>query len=151
MKQAVHLTGVDINPDCIRYASSRNDNEGIHFIHSDYKSMQAVKQPHIIFSSLFCHHFTNKELVYMLCWMKEHSLQGFFINDLHRHPLAWLSIRFLTRVFSGSYLVRNDAPLSVLRGFTRTEWEGIFSAAGIEEYTLRWQWAFRWLISYRCN
>lgn len=150
-KQKVQLTGLDINPECIHFASTRKENDGIRFIHSDYRLMPHSDQPHIIFSSLFCHHFTNKEIVLMLCWMKERALQGFFINDLHRHPLAWHSIRFLTKVFSKSYLVKNDAPLSVLRGFTREEWEGLFSAAGIQQYTLRWQWAFRWLITCRCT
>ncbi len=149
--QKVQLTGIDINPDCVRFASERRENEGIRFIHSDYKRMDAFDQPHIIFSSLFCHHFTNKDLVYMLGWMKERSRKGFFINDLHRHPMAWYSIRLLTGIFSKSYLVKNDAPLSVLRGFTKKELEALLSAAGIKQYTIHWQWAFRWLITCTCN
>ncbi|WP_431211923.1 hypothetical protein ACQ86N_40085 [Puia sp. P3] len=78
--------------------------------------------------------------------MDRNAGTGWFINDLHRHPLAWGSIRLLTRLFSGSYLVKNDAPLSVLRGFSRSEWQRILQAAGIGGYTLRWKWAFRWLV-----
>jgi hypothetical protein len=87
----------------------------------------------------------------MMKWMKETCRIGFLINDLHRHPLAFYSIKLLTQVFSKSYLVKNDAPLSVQRGFTRSEWESIFLAAGINNYSIEWRWAFRWLITYHCN
>jgi hypothetical protein len=78
--------------------------------------------------------------------MRSNSTIGFFINDLHRHPLAYHSIKWITKIFSKSYLVKNDAPLSVLRGFKRKEWKGLFQQAGIDNYELQWKWAFRWLI-----
>jgi hypothetical protein len=49
------------------------------WICSDYAAVNFDKnQPDIIFSSLFCHHFTNEELVSMLQWMKQNSRIGFF-------------------------------------------------------------------------
>jgi hypothetical protein len=78
--------------------------------------------------------------------MKENSELGFFINDLHRHPVAFFAIKFLTQIFSRSYLVRNDAPLSVARGFKKHEWKTLFKKAGIHDYTIQWKWAFRYLI-----
>jgi SAM-dependent methyltransferase len=142
----VELLGIDINEECIKYAGSRKENEGIDFVVSDYKNYSFKKKPDVIFSSLFCHHFSDDDLVYMLKWMKVHSSGGFFINDLHRHFLAFYSIRVLTGMFSKSYLVKNDAPVSVLRGFTRAEWKTLLAAAGITEYSLQWKWAFRWLL-----
>ena len=81
--------------------------------------------------------------------MKNECELGFFINDLHRHFLAYHSIRLLTRAFSKSRLVKNDAPISVTRGFSRIDWSNILAAAGLEDYELRWKWAFRWLLTYR--
>lgn len=144
----VQLTGIDINPECVAYAQSKAANEGIQFIVSDYRQVAFPVQPHVIFSSLFCHHFTEDELVGMLRWMQHNTQVGFFINDLHRHPLAYYSIKVLTQLLSRSYLVKNDAPLSVQRGFIRGEWEGLFTRAGIKHFTCRWQWAFRWLVTY---
>lgn len=141
------LAGIDINPDCIAFAKSELRNEGIEFICSDYRLASFDHTPDIIFSSLFCHHFINDELVNMLQWMKANSRIGFFINDLHRHPLAYYSIKTLTSAFSKSYLVKNDAPLSVRRGFVRKEWKQIFREAGITKFDCRWEWAFRWLIT----
>jgi hypothetical protein len=86
----------------------------------------------------------DEDLVFMLHWMKQNSRVGFFINDLHRHPLAFYSIQFLTRVFSKSYLVKNDAPLSVKRGFKKKEWKELFDLAGIHNFDCQWRWAFRW-------
>lgn len=144
----VSLTGIDINPECVAYAQSLLTNKDIEFIHSDYKEVEFDVPPDIIFSSLFCHHFTDEELVHMLRWMAQHTQLGFFINDLHRHPVAYYSIKALTRIFSHSYLVKNDAPLSVQRGFKRREWHHLFAEAGIKQYECSWKWAFRWLVTY---
>lgn len=143
----VQLSGVDINPECIAYAKQQKRNRGIEFVVSDYKNVLPEQKPDIIFSSLFCHHFTEDELIFMLQWMKQNSRIGFFINDLHRHRLAYYSIKFLTQIFSKSYLVKNDAPLSVQRGFRRKEWNAIFEQAGISNFNCKWRWAFRWLIT----
>ena len=143
----VQLKGIDINPECIAYARQLKRNRRIEFILSDYKEVFFDAKPDIIFSSLFCHHFTEEELVFMLQWMQQNSRIGFFINDLHRHWLAYYSIKLLTNFFSKSYLVKNDAPLSVQRGFTRKEWNSIFQEAGIHNFNCKWRWAFRWLLT----
>lgn len=144
----IRVTGIDSNAHCIRVARERWTGQNASWIHSDYRKVAfGDSKPDIIFSSLFCHHFTDEELVSMLQWMGENAGVGWFINDLHRHPLAYHSIRLLTRWWSRSYLVRNDAPLSVLRGFTRREWKGLLQQAGVPDYGLQWKWAFRWLVT----
>lgn len=140
--------GIDINPDCIKIAREKFQHTNSIFIVSDYKEFVFAEKPDIIFSSLFCHHFKNDELIIMLQWMRSNAAIGFFINDLHRHSLAYHSIKILTGLFSKSYLVKNDAPLSVLRGFTREDWEQLLKQAGIIS-SIQWKWAFRWLIIYR--
>jgi 2-polyprenyl-3-methyl-5-hydroxy-6-metoxy-1,4-benzoquinol methylase len=143
---AVQLTGIDINPFCIEVATARLAGTGASLICSDYKTALADEaRADIVFSSLFCHHFPEDKLRFMLTWMQNHSQQGFFINDLHRHFLAYYSIKFITAVCSRSYLVKNDAPLSVLRGFSRDEWQQLCVQAGIKG-RIEWKWAFRWLI-----
>lgn len=138
--------GVDINPDCIQVAKETCKELPAEFIHADYKAVNFQKLPDIIFSSLFCHHFSNPELVEMLQWMRKNSTAGFFINDLHRHPFAYYSIKWLSRIFSGSYLVKHDAPVSVSRAFSKTDWMALLQNAGISNFSIDWKWAFRWLI-----
>ncbi|HXR82857.1 MAG TPA: methyltransferase domain-containing protein [Hanamia sp.] len=141
------FTGIDINKDCIAYAKENSQIENINFIVSDYRNVDFKNEkPDIIFSSLFCHHFTDNELIEIIMWMKKNSTIGFFINDLHRHPIAYHSIKIVTKIFSRSYLVKNDAPLSVLRGFKKSEWEKILKESGIDHVSIEWKWAFRFLI-----
>jgi ubiquinone/menaquinone biosynthesis C-methylase UbiE len=150
--RAVSFIGIDINEACIEFAEKNcNAIPEIRFIASDYKRVNFADDtsPDIIFSSLFCHHFTNEQLVQMLEWLRINAGVGFFINDLQRHPMAFHSIKLLTRLFSNSYLVRNDAPISVMRGFTRKEWEMLLKRAGINNYSIEWKWAFRYLITVR--
>lgn len=141
------LTGLDINDHCTAFAKNRTTGQGFSFITTDYRTFKPTTKPDVIFSSLFCHHFSNEDLVTQLRWMRANSKIGFFINDLHRHPIAYGSIKLLTTIFSRSYLVKNDAPLSVRRAFKRTDWQDLLRAAGICNYKIEWQWAFRWLIT----
>lgn len=146
----LHCIGIDIKKECIATAKENKVlQQNSEWIESNYKQATFKQKPDIIFSSLFCHHFTEDELVQQLQWMQANSRRGFFINDLHRHILAYHSIRLLTKFFSKSYLVKNDAPLSVARGFTKQEWKNIFSAANIHSYKLNWKWAFRFMIIYK--
>lgn len=148
-KLHVTLTGVDINKECIAFAQQVESNQGIQFIVSDYREVVFGQKPDIIFSSLFSHHFKDDELIDQLKWMHENSQKGFFINDLHRHPLAYYSIKLLTKLFSNSYLVKNDAPISVMRGFHKGEWKQLFMKAQLHHISCKWEWAFRWLVI--CN
>lgn len=145
----IKYIGIDINQACIGFAENNcNELPDKEFIAADYKKVDfGEEKPDIIFSSLFCHHFSNEQIIEMLGWLKQNSVSGFFINDLQRHPLAFHSIRLLTQLFSHSYLVKNDAPVSVMRGFKKKEWEQLLLAAGISSYTIRWKWAFRYLVT----
>lgn len=148
-KKISHLLGgVDLKEDCVRFAEKfEKQDSKIKYEIADYQlSTFPDGQPDIIFNSLFCHHFRDENLVKMLQWMHKNSKIGFVIADLHRHPLAYYSIKWLTALFSKSYLVKNDAPLSVLRGFTRQELKILLEKAGIKNYKIKWKWAFRWLI-----
>lgn len=142
----VRLTGIDINPSCISFAAEQLPASVTQLITSDYRTADPGNAG-IIFNSLFCHHFSDEELISMLQWMRAHSNTGFFINDLHRHPLAYHFIKWATRFFSRSRLVKNDAPLSVRKGFKKAEWESLMTKAGITGYSIQWKWAFRYLVT----
>ena len=142
--------GIDMNSECIRFARQQYPELPCRWICSDYASVDfGAEQPDVIFSSLFCHHFTNEQLVPMLRWLKKNCRQGFFINDLQRNWLAYYLIKYITRFFSRSYLVKNDACLSVARSFRKKEWEQLFSDAETNYSGISWQWAFRYLVSFK--
>jgi 2-polyprenyl-3-methyl-5-hydroxy-6-metoxy-1,4-benzoquinol methylase len=140
------LTGVDANGYIVDYAQANcRDFPEIHFRQEDIFSPAFAREPFdVIVCSLFCHHFTDEQLVKMFRQMHNQARLGVIINDLHRHPLAYYSIKALTAAFSKSYLVKNDGPLSVLRAFRKPEIRRLVEEAGIRKYRLRWMWAFRW-------
>ncbi len=147
-KLNLDLVGIDLKKTCIEYAQERSKNyPEIRFIHSDYAQTQP--QADIITSALFCHHLTDQELIKFLIWSNQNASLGFVINDLHRHPFAYYSIKYLTNWFSKSYLVKNDAPLSVKRSLVRKEWSNLLAQAPIKNYSIEWVWAFRWLVVAR--
>jgi 2-polyprenyl-3-methyl-5-hydroxy-6-metoxy-1,4-benzoquinol methylase len=145
-KRAANYIGIDLKKECIDFAKQQYPSLPAEWIVSDYKDVRFEQKPGIIFSSLFCHHFTTDELINMMQWLKNNCSRGFFINDLHRNVLAYYSISWLTKIFSRSYMVKNDAKLSVARGFKKKDWKHILDAAGIRNYSIQWKWAFRFLI-----
>ena len=146
----VDITGVDLKEECIQFAKSRKLlPENVIWIISDYSNVKFSVKPDIVFSSLFCHHFTDHQLIFQINWMKENSRLGFFVNDLERNALAYYSIKLLTSLFSNSYLVKNDAPLSVAKGFTKNEWVALCNEAKADPVEIKWKWAFRYVVI--CN
>lgn len=148
-KLNTRLIGLDYKQEAVDFAAQKSKKfPNISFILSDYKDLPRLEvKPDIIISSLFCHHLKDEQLVGYLRLISDNAKVGFVINDLHRHFLAYYSIKWLTALFSKSYLVKNDAPLSVWRGFSRKEWEDYFAKAGLPTPNLQWKWAFRWLIT----
>jgi hypothetical protein len=138
------LYGIDHKQDCIAYSAGISaGSEGISFICDDYrKALEHVADAEILHASLFCHHLSDEEIGGLIAFAREKKLT-LIINDLERHPVAYYSIKWLTRLLSSSRLVKNDAPLSVLRGFTAREWKQLIEKAGVPRYTIRSKWAFR--------
>jgi ubiquinone/menaquinone biosynthesis C-methylase UbiE len=144
----LRLMGVDLKSDCITYARNFcKDYPEISFIADDYKNLPGLNiNPDIVVASLFCHHLHDKELALFLKTMSRLAKKGMVVNDLHRHPLAYYSIALLTKVFSKSYLVKNDAKLSVLRAFRKRELSQMASQLTGNRFSITWVWAFRWLL-----
>lgn len=137
------LYGIDLKQDCIEYASRNLEGERVVLIHDDYRNAgQHLPKIDIIHACLFCHHLYDEQLAGLVQFAIEQQAV-LVINDLERHPLAHYSIKLLTRLFSKSYLVKNDAPLSVLRGFKKKEWLDILRRAGAEHFSVKNKWAFR--------
>lgn len=142
----VQLTGIDANDFMVQYARQHCQKyNNINIAQHDVCSEEFAQQEYdIIVCSLFCHHFTNVQLVKLFRQLYRQARVAIIINDLHRHWFAYYSIKYITKLFSGSYLVQNDAPLSVWRAFKRPELQQLLTDAGITTYSLRWMWAFRW-------
>ena len=90
-----------------------------------------------VLASLFLHHLETSAAAALLKSFARVARVAFLINDLRRHPLAYYSIKVLTRIFTGNRLVRNDAAVSVLRAFTDRDIAEIAQAATVRLDTFR--------------
>ena len=100
----------------------------------------------IIHSALFLHHFTEEQIKILLKEFLRIARIGIIINDLQRSYLALLGIKILTVLFSKSEMVKNDAPLSVKRGFSKQEILNLLEDVGIKNFVIKKKWAFRWMV-----
>jgi 2-polyprenyl-3-methyl-5-hydroxy-6-metoxy-1,4-benzoquinol methylase len=144
----VTFHALDANPHIITLAKENlKEYPNVHFHTADvFEADYGVEKLDIITCTLFTHHFTDPQLVEMLKNFRKNAHLGLVINDLHRHPLAYHSIKFITRLFSKSEMVKNDGPISVLRSFTYRDLQFILQEAGWEQHQIKWNWAFRWQV-----
>ena len=92
--------------------STRGDALRLPFADASIDLVTAIK---------FAHHFSDASLVRLLAEMARVASRRVIILDIRRHWLAYWGFVAWSRVFTANRLVRNDGPLSVLRGFTATE------------------------------
>ncbi len=143
--KTARLVGVDLNPRSAPVAEAATSPAlGIEYRTGDAAALGFV--PDFIVSSLVAHHMADDELVAFLRWMEATALRGWFINDLHRHPVAWAGFRLLSNMLRWHPLVRHDGALSVRRAFVRADWDRLLAAAGLGQppVEVRWHMPFRW-------
>lgn len=144
----VKLIGFDLLEDAITFAKKETKGVNIEWLVGDFNTIQ-LPEADIAICSLVCHHFYEDQLAIFLTKMHATAKLGVLINDLHRHPFAYYGISILTHFFSKSHLVKNDAKLSVLKGFSKAEWNSFLEKLEFKKFSISWIWAFRHLILIR--
>lgn len=144
----LRFIGVDATASAVEYAVHTNKN----YPNLSFRLADVLKEPFqenefdVVISSLFTHHFDDEAWVSLIKKMVFSAKSAVIINDLHRHPLAYHSIGWLTALFSKSPMVKHDSKLSVLRSFKKRELEVLLQKAGVKNYSIKWMWAFRWQV-----
>lgn len=147
-KPSLFFYGVDLKSDCYSYATENlNTFPNKKLICDDYRNIpsELLKEIDVIHCCLFLHHLTDNEIIELFTFSKKNKCI-LLVNDLHRNWMAYYSIKYLTALFSKSYLVKNDAPISVLRGFKKKELIRLLKQSGFENYSVNWKWAFRYTV-----
>jgi 2-polyprenyl-3-methyl-5-hydroxy-6-metoxy-1,4-benzoquinol methylase len=145
------LTGIDLNPWAIRAATQATDPSArIGFINGDAFAHRPPEKPDFIITSQFAHHLTNGQIVTFLKWLHDNAAKGWFISDLHRHPIAYYGFPLLARVALWHRFVRQDGQISIARAFTHPEWTDLLRHAGLnEQTTITWHIPFRLCVGTR--
>lgn len=147
----VHITAVDVHPVAVAVARQMGQEyPEIRVIQGDALNLDFADDTFdVVISSMFMHHLPSDEAVRLLQTMARLGRQGFIVNDLERHPLAWLGIKVLGFLQCKGKIFQNDAPLSVLRGFTYQELTILKDAAGLPDLAIHHRRPYRWILSWK--
>ncbi|MBB5684072.1 methyltransferase domain-containing protein [Sphingobium boeckii] len=127
------LTGIDLNPSSAPAARAHTPPDlMIEWRTGDYADLAGDGFDFVI-SSLVAHHMTRAQLVAFLHFMDAEAATGWFVNDLHRHGLAWHGFPLLARIMRWHEMVRHDGTLSIARAYRPHEWLPILAEAGIPD------------------
>lgn len=145
------ITALDSHPVAIETAKKETVSyPEIRVIQGDALNLDFTEDSYdFVISSMFMHHLENEEAIELLQEMARIARYGFVVNDLERNPLAWLSIKLLGVVLGKGRVFQNDAPLSVLRGFSARELEEFRRLAGLHDMEIKHCWPFRWVLSWK--
>lgn len=141
----VDVYSLDLNFRVCEYLKEKSINTNVLYANA-LRLPFKEKSIDIVHLSLFLHHFTEPEIISILKMSLKICKAGIVINDLRRSWFAYIGILLLTKIFSKSEMVKNDGPLSVKRGFVKTDLKNILKQLGIVRFKINRRWAFRWLV-----
>ena len=126
------LIGVDLNPWSARTATAATaPDRSIRYVTANVFDFSAGRPIDIVISSLFTHHLDDASLVRFIAWMEANAAIGWFVNDLHRHPLPYHAFRIASRALRFHHFVQHDGPISIARAFDPHDWRDALAAAGL--------------------
>ena len=137
------LTGIDLSPWSATAAAAATDPAfRIDYLVGDVFDYAPGEPIDFVVSSLVAHHMSDDQLVRFIGWMEGNARRGWFINDLHRHPIAYYGFTVLSAATLLHRMVRHDGRISVARAFTRADWLRLLAAAGISPQSAAIDWRF---------
>ncbi|CAM3923412.1 methyltransferase domain-containing protein [Cohnella lubricantis] len=107
----------------------------------------APGQVDIVTASQFVHHFGSNELPAIVRRLMEASRIGIVLNDIHRHWIPWTAVWLVTRLISANRYIRHDGPLSVAKGFRRSDFQLAARQLEHSELAVRWRPLFRYAVT----
>ncbi len=140
----LRVTALDAHPLTLAIARRHAANDpGIELVHADARNLRDLfhaGQFDYAHAGLFIHHLRELDVLTVLSAMNRVARRGVVWSDLVRSPLRRLMVSLAT--LPAPPIVREDARLSVLAGFTRREAQDIARRVDLD-YT-RWHCPFLW-------
>lgn len=142
----VSLTGVDFNPWSRQAALAATPSDrNIRWVTADAFAYEPKAGVDVVISSLFAHHQSDAQVIRFVAWMEKTARLGWFVNDLHRHPLPYHAFRVAAKLARFHRFVQHDGPVSIARAFVPSDWRRLVKAAGVDPAAveIRWRMPFR--------
>jgi len=146
------IHGVDISQTAVEFAQARAD--ALHLANVRFQQQDVLHDDlnstyDVVMSSLFLHHLSEQQAVFLLQKMSSMAERGILLDDLCRsrlgYFLAWCGVRLLTR----SAIVHFDGPQSVRAAFRMNEVHSLATQAGLDQIQLQHHWPQRFLLTWK--
>ncbi len=145
--KTARLSGVDLDPSSeLAARAATPDDMAIAYHTGDVFAFRPATRPDFVISSLFTHHLPDAAVIEFIRWMEATAVRGWFVNDLHRHAIAYYGFRALAAVSGWHRFVRHDGAVSIARAFRRADWESYLAEAQVPA-TITWKTPFRLCVS----
>jgi hypothetical protein len=135
----IECVAVDLHPSCLAVARAAvRDHPRIRVMEGDALQLSQLFPPNsfdIVHAGMFLHHLVDEDVVQVLRAMGMRASRRILWNDLVRSPFNRLAIRVLT--IGSPTIVREDARLSVAKGFTLAEAVELATRAGLRNIAVR--------------
>jgi SAM-dependent methyltransferase len=148
-----HIAALDLSGRNLRIARSRLGIEpGIELVQGDAMNLPfAPKSFDFVTASLFLHHFNESEIKVLLEGFVRTARKSVIVNDLARSFVPYYFFRLFGRLFTRSFLTRNDGAISVLRGFTAAELSELASQSCPGTFVVNSVFPYRLLMIVDCR
>jgi SAM-dependent methyltransferase len=149
MGRNIRIVAVDRDPVTLDYARERTAQTPEIELHAAnaFALPFAPGAFDLVTASLFLHHFDHADAVRLLASFRRIARRVVLINDLERHVVPWMAIGLLARLTRRHPMFVHDAPLSVLRAFTKDELLAVAHEAGAADATVVPRTPYRFLLT----
>lgn len=139
------IAAVDISERNLRISRARlGVSSEIHLVRADSMRLPfGARSFDFVTASLFLHHFRDDDVVRLLADFGRIARRAVIVNDLIRNLVPYYFTRIAGPILAASFLTRNDAPVSVLRGFTPHEMNDLAVRAGLKVRELKRVFPYR--------
>ncbi len=145
--RSIEFKGLDINNKSIKRARSKS--QGIENLTFSAQNILLLKEDtctcDIILCTLTMHHFNDKQIVQFLQQFQKLAAYAVIINDLERSKIAYRLFQLFSGIFMKSKIAKYDGRVSIARGFKKEELETFSKKLALDNYSITWKWAFRYL------
>jgi len=151
----VRVTAVDVNSamlhQAVRYLDSALGDglrDRVQLVRADARDLPFENGAFAVVScSHFLHHFDDAHAIQLLREMDRLATSGVIVNDLHRHPLAYLGFRAIATALPVSDVFAHDGAASIRRAFRPDELRELAAQANLRGAVVRRHWAYRLTLS----
>ncbi len=147
LEHNIDFIGLDINEKSI--ARARKKSEDIAHLTFNTQNIltldPATAGCDIILCTLTMHHFTDQQICTFIKTFTRLASTGIVINDLQRSKIAYRLFQLFSGIFMKSKIAKYDGRVSIARAFKKEELETYSKQLALDNYSIQWKWAFRYL------